>query len=95
MLRSDAASRDAAPQKVRNRTIALETASGGVAVFPPPHRYFYPLDEAYNLGFTWWGAGFMDRVEEFGIGIRQARLGDRRWAPHPERTRGDSGAAGV
>ena len=79
--RADAASRDAAPQKVRNRTIALETASGGVAVFPPPHRYFYPLDEAYNLGFTWWGAGFMDRVEEFGIGIRQDRLGDRRWIP--------------
>ena len=79
--RADAAPRDAAPQKVRNRTIALETGSGGVAVFPPPHRYFYPLDEAYNLGFTWWGAGFMDRVEEFGIGIRQDRLGDRRWIP--------------
>ena len=79
--RADAASRDAVPQKVRNRTIALETENGGVAVFPPPHRYFYPLDEAYNLGFTWWGAGFMDRVEEFGVGIRQERLGDRRWIP--------------
>ena len=79
--RADAAPRDAAPQKVRNRTIALETGSGGIAVFPPPHRYFYPLDEAYNLGFTWWGAGFMVRLEEFGIGIRQDRLGDRRWIP--------------
>ena len=36
--RADAAPRDAAPQKVRNRTIALETGSGGVAVFPPPLR---------------------------------------------------------
>ena len=79
--RVDATARPATPQKVRHRTIALETKTGAVAVFPPPHRYFYPLDEAYNLGFTWWGEGFMDHVSDFGIGIRQDLKGDRRWVP--------------
>jgi len=79
--RVDATARPATPQKVLHRTIALETKTGAVAVFPPPHRYFYPLDEAYNLGFTWWGEGFMDHVSDFGIGIRQDLKGDRRWVP--------------
>ena len=79
--RVDAAVRPAVPQKVRNRTIALETETGAVAVFPPPHRYFYPLDEAYNLGFTWYGNAFMHEVPGFGIGIRQALEGDGRWVP--------------
>jgi hypothetical protein len=71
----------AEPEKVRHRTIALETEAGSLAVFPPPHRYFYPLDEAYNLGFTWRGNDFMNHVSGFGIGIRQALEGDRRWVP--------------
>ena len=73
--------RSAAPQKTRHRTIAIETETGGVAIFPPPKRYFYPLDEAYNLGFTWWGSGFMNTLSGFGIGIRQDPRGDRRWIP--------------
>ena len=82
--RTQATERPAAPEKVRHRTIAIETESGGVAVFPPPHRYFYPLDEAYNLGFTWWGSDFMDQASGgsgFGIGVRQDLKGDRRWVP--------------
>ncbi|MCH2059278.1 MAG: hypothetical protein MK183_01500 [Verrucomicrobiales bacterium] len=71
----------AMPVKVRNRTIALETRAGSVAVFPPPHRYFYPLDEAYNLGFTWKGNDFMGQKSGFGIGIRQDLMGDERWVP--------------
>ena len=71
----------AKPVKVRHRTIALETDNGALAVFPPPHRYFYPLDEAYNLGFTWRGNDFMKKVSGFGIGIRQDLKGDDRWVP--------------
>ena len=73
--------RSASPQKTRHRTIAIETDAGGVAIFPPPKRYFYPLDEAYNLGFTWWGSDFMNTLSGFGIGIRQDPRGDRRWIP--------------
>ena len=79
--RVDAVAQRAVPEKVRNRTIALETETGAVAVFPPPHRYFYPLDEAYNQGFTWRGNDFMDQVSGFGIGVRQDLQGDGRWVP--------------
>ena len=79
--RVDATARSAVPEKVRHRTIALETETGALAVFPAPHRYFYPLDEAYNLGFTWRGNDFMDQVSGFGIGVRQDLQGDRRWVP--------------
>ena len=79
--RAEADDRPATPQKVRYRTIALETPAGGLAVFPPPHRYFYPLDEAYNLGFTWRGNDFMNQIPGFGAGIRHDLKGDRRWVP--------------
>jgi hypothetical protein len=77
----EAQAEPAIPVKVRHRTIAMETKTGALAVFPPPHRYFYPLDEAYNLGFTWRGNDFMDQVSGFGIGIRQDPKGDDRWVP--------------
>ena len=79
--RADEVAQPAKPVKVRHRTIALETEEGALAVFPPPHRYFYPLDEAYNLGFTWQGNDFMNKVSGFGIGIRQDLKGDDRWVP--------------
>ena len=79
--RTNEITKPAKPVKVRHRTIALETENGGLAIFPPPHRYFYPLDEAYNLGFTWRGNDFMNKVSGFGIGIRQDLKGDDRWVP--------------
>ena len=79
--RAEADGSPAVPQKVRYRTISLETPAGGLAIFPPPHRYFYPLDEAYNLGFTWRGTDFMKQVPGFGAGIRHDPKGDRRWVP--------------
>ncbi|HIA48403.1 MAG TPA: hypothetical protein EYN96_10660 [Candidatus Hydrogenedentes bacterium] len=79
--RAKAGEQVAAPEKVRHRTIAVETETGSVAIFPPPHRYFYPLDEAYNLGFTWRGNNYLNHVSGFGIGIRQDPQGDNRWVP--------------
>lgn len=67
--------------KVRFRTIALKTKFGAIAIFPPPHRFFYPLDEAYNLAFTWHGSKFMKQIPTFALGIRQHLQGDRRWVP--------------
>ncbi len=57
------------PEAVRHRAIA----SGGLVVFPAPHQYFYPLDEAFNLKFAWWNSR--------GIGIRQDPEGDHRFVP--------------
>jgi len=61
---------------VKYRAIAATTDKGSITVFPPPHQYFYPLDEAFNLKFTWYG-----QWEHYGIGIRQELQGDKRFVP--------------
>ncbi|HYG38950.1 MAG TPA: hypothetical protein VD908_10035 [Cytophagales bacterium] len=66
---------------VKYRTIIGETQNGSMAVFPPPHQYFYPLDNAYNLKYTWFGKNYRDMIPEFGIGIRHDLMGDRRHVP--------------
>lgn len=38
--------------EVKYRTIIAENDEGSIAIFPPPHQYFFPLDNAYNLKFT-------------------------------------------
>lgn len=63
------------------RTIVAEAEKGSLAVFPAPHRFFYPLDEAFNLKFVWHGKGYGGLIEESGIGIRQEPEGDKRWVP--------------
>ncbi|WP_461127206.1 CehA/McbA family metallohydrolase domain-containing protein [Spirosoma aerophilum] len=68
-------------QGVKFRTIIGSGATGSLAVFPAPHQYFYPLDEAFNLDFTWYGRGYRSLVPDFGIGIRQDLMGDKRWVP--------------
>ncbi|WP_162343030.1 CehA/McbA family metallohydrolase domain-containing protein [Cyclobacterium salsum] len=66
---------------VKYRTVIGESIGGSLAVFPPPHQYFYPLDNAYNLKHTWFGTGYRDLIPGFGIGIRHDLLGDRRHVP--------------
>jgi hypothetical protein len=66
---------------VKYRTIIGESTGGSLAVFPPPHQYFYPLDNAYNLKYTWYGTGFRDMIPDFGMGIRHDLMGDRRHVP--------------
>ncbi len=58
-------------QQVRNRTIMAEYPAGTLAVFPPPHAYFYPTDLADNMGYVQLGAN------EFGI--REEPRGDNRY----------------
>ena len=67
--------------EVKYRTIIGDTKAGSLALFPAPHQYFYPLDEAYNLKFTWYGSNYMKMIPGFGIGIRQDPLGDKRYVP--------------
>lgn len=66
---------------VRYRTIAARGKSGALALFPAPHQYFYPLDEAFNLKFIWHGKHYRNMLEGYGIGIRQELEGDRRFVP--------------
>lgn len=68
-------------QEVKYRTIIGQSTGGSLAVFPAPHQYFYPLDECFNLKFTWYGSNYRDMVKGYGIGIRQDLYGDRRFVP--------------
>ncbi|MDH7462433.1 hypothetical protein QEG73_14130 [Chitinophagaceae bacterium 26-R-25] len=66
---------------VKYRTIIGENAEGSLALFPPPHQYFYPLDECFNLKFVWYGTDYRKMVKGYGIGIRQDLYGDHRFVP--------------
>jgi hypothetical protein len=66
---------------VKYRTIIGEGAGGSLAIFPPPHQYFYPLDNAYNLKYVWYGSGYREMVDGYGLGIRQDLMGDNRHVP--------------
>src|SRR6478609_1199707 len=74
---SDTANNEA----VKYRTIVAANTSGSIAVFPAPHQYFYPLDEAFNLKFTWYGNNCRNMLDGYGMGIRQEPEGDKRFVP--------------
>lgn len=71
----------ATPLAVSGRAVAAESGAGAIAVFPEPHRYFYPLDEAFNLKFAWHGRDYGGSAQGYGIGVRQSLTGDRRFVP--------------
>lgn len=66
---------------VKYRTITAQGENGSLALFPAPHQYFYPLDEAFNLKFVWYGNKYRKMINGYGIGIRQDLEGDRRFVP--------------
>src|SRR4030095_7424172 len=71
----------AEPLAVVGRTIVASGSAGSLAVFPAPHQFFYPQDEAYNLKFVWHGRNYGQQVREYGFGIRQSDTGDQRFVP--------------
>lgn len=66
---------------VHGRAICAESDAGSLALFPPPHRYFYPLDFSDNLANIWIGAEYDDHPLPFGFGIRHDSGGDNRYVP--------------
>ncbi len=53
---------DAAP-------VIREMAGGAVAVFPPPHKFFFGREIELNLGYVWYRK---DDSNSFSVGVRQA-----------------------
>lgn len=68
-------------EAVKYRTVIAGNNEGSLAVFPAPHQYFYPLDEAFNLKFIWHGDNYRKLLNGYGIGIRQHLYGDKRFVP--------------
>ncbi len=71
----------ATPVAVQGRAIVAEGSGGSLAVFPAPHRFFYPQDEAFNLKFVWHGKDYGGTNSGYGIGVRQSLEGDKRYTP--------------
>ena len=57
-----------APIKAANRVLVAEGASGSLAVFTPPHTFFFTREVDTNLGYVWYRK---DDNKRFAIGIRQ------------------------
>jgi len=66
---------------VQGRAISAGFDGGSIAVFPPPHRYFFPLDFSDNLKNIWVGPKSHDQGLPFGFGIRHDARGDNRYVP--------------
>lgn len=71
----------AMPLAVSGRALAAESVNGSLAIFPAPHQFFFPLDEAYNLKFVWHGKNYRGKAGDWGFGIRQSPEGDKRHVP--------------
>jgi hypothetical protein len=58
------------PLKASNRVLVAErTGAGSLAVFPPPHTFFWAREIATNLGYVWYRK---DSPDLFSFGVRQA-----------------------
>ena len=55
--------------KVSNRYLAAEGKNGSIAVFPPPHIFFWAREVETNLGYHWFRK---ESGDSFSLGIRQA-----------------------
>lgn len=78
-LRIDESSNDA-HLKARQRMLALDGISGSLALFPPPHAFFFPVDYTSNNAFLWHGRGHLG-VAQYGIGVRQDARGGGNFVP--------------
>jgi hypothetical protein len=55
--------------RARNRLAIAEGRGGSIAVFPPPHQFFFARELEVNLGYVWYRK---DRDATFALGVRHA-----------------------
>lgn len=55
--------------KTSNRLLMVERPGGTLAVFPPPHTFFWAREIETNLGYNWFRK---DDERTFAFGVRQA-----------------------
>ena len=77
---------DLVPLQVHRRTLVAEGPAGSLALFPPPHQYFFARDETINYANVWYRLYHINPQPEsgdlFSLGIRQtARVEQAKWAP--------------
>jgi len=69
-----AQNQDEVPLKASQRLVVAEAGrAGAIAVFPPPHNFFWGREIAINLGYNWYRK---DSDGTFSFGVRQAEHED-------------------
>lgn len=69
-----AANDNEVPLEAANRLVVAERgAAGAIAVFPPPHTFFWAREIAINLGYNFYRK---DNERSFSFGVRQAEHED-------------------
>ncbi len=63
-----APNQDIVPLRARNRLAVAEGRGASIAVFPPPHQFFFARQLEINLGFVYYRK---DSASSFSLGVRQ------------------------
>jgi len=60
--------REPVPLMARNRLAIAEGRAGSIAIFPPPHQFFFAREIEVNNGYVWYRK---DDAGSFSLGVRQ------------------------
>jgi len=59
--------------RARNRLEILDAGAGSLAVFPPPHKFFFARENEVNLGYVYYRK---DNDSSFSLGVMQPERGE-------------------
>jgi len=59
--------------RARNRLEILDAGAGSLAIFPPPHKFFFARENEVNLGYVYYRK---DSDSEFSLGVMQTEHGE-------------------
>jgi hypothetical protein len=59
--------------RARNRLEILDAGAGSLAVFPPPHKFFFARENEVNLGYVYYRK---DSDNSFSLGVMQPEHGE-------------------
>jgi hypothetical protein len=59
--------------RARNRLVILDAGHGSLAVFPPPHKFFFARENEVNLGYLYYRK---DGDKNFSLGVMQPERGE-------------------
>lgn len=59
--------------RARNRLEILDTGGGSLAIFPPPHKFFFARENEVNLGYVYYRK---DDEHSFSLGVMQPERGE-------------------
>jgi hypothetical protein len=68
-----ATNKDPVNLRARNRLLILDAGKGSLAVFPPPHKFFFARENEINLGYVYYRK---DTDTSFALGVMQPEKGE-------------------